>query len=129
MSKRKKTAAAETVKVANEESSGTPSTAVAESSERGESEAKAVRFRSWVNDREAGYERMTDEQARLLVIRFAQKPAADVLEQLKDAGFRYQAAYFGQQKVWTRKNDFEGRLRLQDIETQVRGIGAEQVPF
>jgi len=87
------------------------------------------RFRSWVTDRAAGYERLTDEESRLLVVHFARKPDSETLEKLKAAGFRYHASYFGQRQVWTRRNDFEGRLRLEEIEGHVRGPAAERVPF
>ena len=87
------------------------------------------RFRSWVTDRSAGYERLTDEKANQLVLKFVNKPESDVLDKLKDAGFRYQPDYFGHKKVWTRRNDFEGRERLRDVEAIVRGHGAEVVPF
>ncbi len=82
---------------------------------------EAERFRSWVTDRGNGYERLTDDKAKLLVLRFTNKPAAEVLDKLKAAGFRYQPEYFGQQKVWTRRNDFEGRLKVEELEKQVRG--------
>ena len=90
--------------------------------------AEANRFRSWVTDRGAGYERLTDEKANQIVLKFANRPEADVLDKLKEAGFRYQAEYFGEKKAWTRRNDFEGRVRLEEIEAMVRGPGAEVVP-
>jgi hypothetical protein len=84
------------------------------------------RFRSWVTDTAKGYERLTDEQARQIVLKFTGKPDAEVLSMLKDAGFHFQPEYFGQRKVWTRRNDFEGRMRLEEIEAAVRGNAAEQ---
>jgi hypothetical protein len=86
------------------------------------------RFRSWVTDDQSGYQRLTDEQNRLIVLKFSGKPEQDILTMLKEAGFRYQPEYFGQQRVWTRRNDFEGRVRAQEIETVVRGAGAEVMP-
>ena len=86
------------------------------------------RFRAWVTDHVHGYERFTDEKARQLVLKFAGKPSEATLTQIKDAGFRYQADYFGKQKVWTRPNDFEGRLRLEEIEKSIRGPVPEVAP-
>ncbi len=111
--------------VAAEQPDGRPERSSAADKATGETD----RFRSWVTDRGAGYERFVDDKAQLLVLRFAEKPADDALAKLKAAGFRYQPEYFGQQKVWTRRNDFEGRLRLEEIEKQVRGPAAEPIPF
>jgi hypothetical protein len=91
--------------------------------------AETNRFRSWVTDHAAGYERLTDEKAKLLVLKFGNKPDSEVLDKLKEAGFHYQPDYLGQKKVWTRRNDFESRLRLQEIESMVRGPAAEVIPF
>ena len=93
-----------------------------------ESSGQKNRFRSWVTDTAKGYERLTDEQARQIVLKFSGKPEGEVLTMLKDAGFRFQPEYFGQRKVWTRRNDFEGRMRLEEIEAAVRGTGAEVSP-
>jgi hypothetical protein len=63
---------------------------------------------------------MTDEQNNKLVLKFAQQPAAEILAALKEGQFRYQAEYFGQRRVWIRRNDFEGRLLAEQIESQWR---------
>ena len=91
----------------------------------GESPA-AERFRSWVTDRVTGYERLTDEQARLIVVKFHDRPPQELLDKLKEAGFRYQPEYFGQAKVWTRRNDFEGREQVKAIEAALRGPTPER---
>lgn len=89
----------------------------------------ADRFHSWVTDRSAGYERLTDQKEKLLVLKFRDKPTTDVLDKLKEAGFRYQPDYFGHKKAWTRRNDFEGRVRLAEVEKMIRGPQAEVIPF
>jgi hypothetical protein len=79
------------------------------------------RFRSWVAYRASGYERLTDEKSRLIVLKFRDKPSGETLELIKEAGFRYQPEYFGQTKVWTCRNDFEGRQRVEQLGFQLRG--------
>jgi hypothetical protein len=79
------------------------------------------RFRSWVAYRGTGYERLTDDKDKLLVIKFRDKPSGEILELIKKAGFRYQPEYFGQTKVWTRRNDFEGRQVVEQVEARLRG--------
>jgi hypothetical protein len=80
-----------------------------------------ARLRSWVTDPSVGYERFTDEKARLFVLHFAVKPEADILAKLKEAGFRYQPEYLGQPKVWTRRKDYEGQLKVEALEAVIRG--------
>ena len=70
--------------------------------------------------------KITDMQELLPLVN--SKPDAELLSKLKDAGFRFQPEYFGQRKVWTRRNDFEGRMRLEEIEAAARGTAAEQEP-
>jgi hypothetical protein len=89
--------------------------------------AKDARFRAWVTDSKNGYLRLTDEQAGQIVLKFKDKPAPELVDQLKDAGFRYQQEYFGQRKVWTRRNDFEGRLQVEQLETIIRP-GQQAIP-
>jgi hypothetical protein len=83
--------------------------------------AQENRFRFWVQDVTNGYDRLTDEKAKMIVLKFHAKPSPEILAIVKEAGFRYQPEYFGQQKVWTRKNDFEGRELIDGIEAAVRG--------
>jgi hypothetical protein len=77
-------------------------------------------FRSWVADTSRGYSRMTDEQHHRIVVQFDAKPPADVLTALKGAGFQFQPEYHGQKNCWVRRNDFEGRLQIEAIETLIR---------
>lgn len=78
------------------------------------------RFRSWVRLNSAGYERLSDDVARNIVIRFAEKPDAAILDQVKAAGFHYQPEYFGLEKVWMRRGDYEGRVQAEAIEATLR---------
>jgi hypothetical protein len=86
------------------------------------------RFRSWVTDRARGYERLTDETAKLIVLVFQEKPGQETLDKLKDGGFRYRPEYFGLKKVWTRANDFAGREQVKSFETALRGATPD-LPF
>ncbi len=80
------------------------------------------RFRSWVTDTARGYSRLTDEQEQRLVVKFAQKPSADVLTALKGAGFHYHPDYAGQTNAWVRRNDFEGRMQVEAIEKLIGSL-------
>lgn len=82
------------------------------------------RFRSWVKINTAGYERWSDELKRLIVLQFATKPDEEILKRLKASGFRYQAEYFGKEKVWTRRHDFEGRVLAEQLEADLRAKSA-----
>ena len=124
MIRRRKAAAEPAAETASQE------TAVAVPAEAGQTDeaAKPGRFRAWVTDSKNGYQRLTDDQAGQIVLKFKDKPEPELVEQLKDAGFRYQQEYFGQRKVWTRRNDFEGRLQVEQLEAGIRGQSKEPEP-
>lgn len=82
-------------------------------------------FRSWVTDAQHGYHRLTDDERRRIVLMFDEKPGGDVLQAMKNAGFRYQADYHGHKHAWVRRNDFEGRFQLEAIEKLIRGPAQE----
>src|SRR5208337_3347371 len=47
------------------------------------------RFRGWYTNKQIGYRRMTDEIAKLIVVKFNEQPGKEVIARLKEAGFRY----------------------------------------
>jgi hypothetical protein len=102
-------------------------TAIAEANPA-EAPERDRRFRSWVTDRANGYERLTDEKGRQIVLKFAEQPSEGIRAKLKEAGFRFQPEYFGERKVWTRRNDFEGKLQVEQLEAAIRGSAREQEP-
>jgi hypothetical protein len=87
------------------------------------SEENDERLFCWVIDQVAGYERLTDRESQMMVIRFRDKPNQNTLDLLKRANFEFQAEYLGLKEVWTRKDDFEGREQVKAIEAAVRGLG------
>jgi hypothetical protein len=95
--------------------------ASAATKEHGSEPHEGERFRSWATYRANGYERLTDETNKLIVLVFQEKPSQETLDKLKDGGFRYQPEYHGLKKVWTRPNDFEGREQVKAIEETFRG--------
>lgn len=84
--------------------------------------ANRGRFRSWVSDPSRGYSRLSDEEQRRIVLMFDEKPPADVLTAVKDAGFQYQSDYHGLKSAWTRYNDHEGRIQAEGIDNLVRSL-------
>jgi hypothetical protein len=82
------------------------------------------RFRGWTKDHARGYRKRTDEVAKMLVFQFDGKPDADLLSLLKEHQFRYQPEYFGLEKVWVIKNDFQGRCKAEEIEAAIRAKDA-----
>lgn len=89
-----------------------------------ETEPGRRQFRSWLVDEGRGYSRMTDEKHHCLVLQFAEKPHPDVLTAVKGAGFQFRLDYHGQQNVWVRRNDFEGRLQVEAIEKLLHEFSA-----
>ena len=82
-------------------------------------------FRSWVVDAEQGYSLLTDQQHGKFVLVFDKKPSEEVRGLMKDAGYQYQADYFGQKNAWIRRNDFEGHVRTEELVQQLSpGRGA-----
>ena len=88
-------------------------------------EQERGQFRSWVVGAEQGYAVLTDKQHGKLVLVFDPKPSQEVRGLVKDAGYQYQAEYFGQKNAWIRRNDFEGRVRTEELVQQLSpGRGA-----
>ncbi len=84
------------------------------------------RFRSWSTRIDQGYEKLTDQKRGLLVLKFTKRPADEILDTLKAAGFQYAPDYENQGKTWLRRNDHEGRLQVEKIEMLLREIGEQQ---
>jgi hypothetical protein len=82
------------------------------------------RFRGWTKDHARGYRKLTDEVTRMIVFQFHGKPDANLLSLLKEHQFRYQPEYFGLEKVWVIKNDFQGRCKAEEIEAAIRAKDA-----
>jgi hypothetical protein len=98
----------------------------------GIAEAKPTgnRFRGWYSNKDIGYQRLTDEIAKLIVLKFDERPSEEVVARVKEAGFRYRPQYFGQQKVWTRPNNFEGREQVGKLEAFLTGLSSDgKIPF
>ncbi len=73
---------------------------------------------------------MTDEIARRIVVRFDERPDDQVVVRLKEAGFNYRPEYFGQEKVWTRSNNIEGRELVVKFEAFLTGLcDRKAIPF
>ena len=89
-------------------------------------DADRPRFRSWSIRTDQGYEKFTDSKRGLLVLKFAKRPAGEILDTLKVSGFRYAAEYEDQGKCWLRKNDYEGRLQVEKIEMLLRETGEQR---
>lgn len=85
-----------------------------------EVEPDRPRFRSWTIRTTSGYEKLTDAKRGLIVLKFHDRPSSEILNAVKDAGFKYSPDYEDQDKVWLRKNDFEGRVQVDKIETILR---------
>jgi hypothetical protein len=96
-----------------------------EATERLSTYAGTVRFRGWYMNKEVGYRRMTDEIAKLIVVRFDECPADELVARLKAAGFRYRPEYYGHEKVWTLPNSFEARRQVERFEALLTGLRNE----
>jgi hypothetical protein len=56
-------------------------------------------------------------------------PSEEVVQGIKNAGFRYRPEYFDQQKVWTCPNNYEGREQVDRLEAYVTGLSGGRTPF
>ena len=80
------------------------------------------RFRSWVNDTDRGYSRLTDIEQRKIVLTFGEKPPSDVLTAVKDGGFQFKPDYAGVKNAWVRFDDHQGRIQAEAIDSMVRSL-------
>jgi hypothetical protein len=109
---------------------GEPASDASEPASEATATKPPARFRGWYTNTQIGYRRMTDEIAKLIVVKFNERPNDEVVARLKEAGFRYQPEYFGQEKVWTRPNNFEGRELVDRFEAILTGLtNSRTVPF
>ena len=117
---------------ASAETGSTPAatTAAAVAPSVPEEQPDRPRFRSWTVCTASGYEKLTDNKRGLLVLKFLNRPSPEILNTLKDAGFRYTPDYEGHANAWLHHNDFEGRVQVDKIEAALRqqeqGPGAER---
>jgi hypothetical protein len=77
-------------------------------------------FRSWVVDTALGFTRLTDDINHRIVLQFEKKPEPEILTAMKTAGFQYKPDYFGQKNCWVRRNDFEGRMQVENLEKMLK---------
>jgi hypothetical protein len=96
-----------------------PSGAAPDAYESLPSSASDGRFRGWHTNKEMSYRRMTDEIAKLIIVKVNGRPDDEAVARLKQAGFCYRPEYFGQEKVWTRSNDFSGCKFVGEFEAQL----------
>lgn len=82
------------------------------------------RYRSFTTDPSRGYTKLVDKEKERLVLLFDQKPADDVRTAMKGAGFQYHPDYDGHKNAWTRRNDYEGRLQVEALETLIRATSS-----
>lgn len=72
-------------------------------------------IRSWSRDLVLGYQVLTDDRLRLIVLRFDERPADAVLAMVKDRGFKYRELR-EHGRVWVTPNDWEGRTVTDQLE-------------
>lgn len=71
--------------------------------------------RSWTRDYALGYQILTDDLLKVIVVRFDQRPADAVLEMVKAKGFKYRDLR-EHGRVWVTKNDWEGRTLTDQLD-------------
>lgn len=74
--------------------------------------------RSWTRDYALGYQILTDDLLKVIVVRFDQKPADEVLEMVKAKGFKYRELR-EHGRVWVTKNDWEGRTLTDQLDQEL----------
>lgn len=72
-------------------------------------------IRSWSRDFVLGYQILTDDRQKLIVLRFDERPADAVLAMVKDRGFKYRELR-EHGRVWVMTNDWEGRTLTDQLE-------------
>ncbi|MGL6076767.1 MAG: hypothetical protein ACRC8S_21655 [Fimbriiglobus sp.] len=75
-------------------------------------------IRSWSRDLVLGYQILTDDRLKLIVLRFDERPADTVLAMVKDMGFKYRELR-EHGRVWVTPNDWEGRTLTDQLEQQL----------
>jgi hypothetical protein len=75
-------------------------------------------IRSWSRDFVLGYQILTDERLKLIVLRFDERPADAVLAMVKDRGFKYRELR-EHGRVWVTPNDWEGRTLTDQLEQEL----------
>lgn len=75
-------------------------------------------IRSWSRDFVLGYQILTDDRLKLIVLRFDERPADTVLGMVKDMGFKYRELR-EHGRVWVTPNDWEGRTLTDQLELQL----------
>jgi hypothetical protein len=74
--------------------------------------------RSWSRDLILGYQILTDDRLKLIVLRFDERPADAVLAMVKDMGFKYRELR-EHGRVWVTPNDWEGRTLTDQLEQEL----------
>lgn len=75
-------------------------------------------IRSWSRDLILGYQVLTDDRLKLIVLRFDERPADAVLAMVKDRGFKYRDLR-EHGRVWVTPNDWEGRTLTDQLEQEL----------
>lgn len=74
--------------------------------------------RSWTRDTALGYRILTDDLLKVIVLRFDQKPADEVLDLVKAKGFKYRDLRT-HGRVWVTPNDWEGRTLADQLDQEL----------
>jgi hypothetical protein len=75
-------------------------------------------IRSWTRDFVLGYQILTDDRLRVIVLRFDDRPADEVLEMVKAKGFKYRELR-EHGRAWVTDNDWEGRTLTDQLDQEL----------
>jgi hypothetical protein len=74
--------------------------------------------RSWTRDLVLGYQVLSDERLKVLVLKFDEKPAEEILDLVKSKGLKYREL-LDHGRAWVIKNDWEGRTLMEQIDQEL----------
>lgn len=91
--------------------------------ERTQDQGRHSRARLWTRDLRLRYTRATSDDGRYVEFRFAERPADEVLQPLRDEP---EAKWSSKAKAWQIKNDLQGREAADRLDMQLRDLGQQR---